>query len=63
MSMNEIEYENYYVKLKPEYNTGEFANHFTGQFNEMITEYGGVSPSENARYVNWYRSQSYVSHH
>jgi len=35
--MNEIEYENYYIKLKPEYNTGDFANKFTRQFDEMIT--------------------------
>lgn len=63
MSMNEIEYENYYVKLKPEYSDGEFARYFAAQFNIMIAEYGAVAPAENARYANWYRAQSFKSHH
>ena len=63
MSISEIEFDTYIVKLKPEYNNVDFIFHIQGEFSQLIGDYTSMAPSENGRWQNWYRMLSWEGVH
>lgn len=61
ISMNELDFESYTVKLKPEYNNYEWIeNTFNANFHRIINAHRDISPPEDSTYKNFFLSKSWV---
>jgi hypothetical protein len=59
--MNELDYDTYKIKLKPEYNTFDWINnHFNHDFTKMINAYSSVAPAEDSTYNNFFLPKTWV---
>lgn len=47
LSMNELEYKNYFVQLKPEYTTDAFIDHIFHDYYNIYAGYKDLSPNED----------------
>ena len=59
--MNEIDYESYTIKLKPEYNNFDWIEKtFNTNFHRIINAHRDISPPEDSTYKNFFLSKSWV---
>ena len=62
ISVNEVTYENYVARLKPEYNNKKFITEVLYQdIDKLITTYSHLAPSENNNYKNLINGKSWTA--
>ena len=60
IAVNEIDYESYVLKLKPEYNNVEWIDQFNREFDRLIADHAAITPVEDPRYKNFFWSTSWL---
>ena len=59
--MNELDYDTYKIKLKPQYNNFDWINnHFNQDFTKIINAYSSIAPPEDSTYNNFFLPKTWV---
>ena len=59
ISMNEIDYEGYHLRLKPLYNNPEWIRKFQQEFTDTLFKHSGITPSEDLKYKNFFQAKAW----